>query len=151
LSADQTIGSSGVKFIGLGDTSNTHGVAAIPIPWDGYVTTIVGRSLEICDSGENIVFEIYLQSIGQAEEATGIFCTIDGDDATWNGQGCINTLPEEAVAALDLISVKVTNNGCPSTQVSAVIGFASGEGDLPPLPNALAPAIGKAKAKGKKN
>ena len=124
LSADQTIGSNGIKFIGLGDTSNTHGVAAIPLPWGGVITDIVGRSLEVCSGVENIVFEVWKQTLGVGPAvATAIKCTVV--DGAFNGQGCKMSDLGVLFDELDLVSVKVTNNGCPSTQVSAVIGFAS--------------------------
>ena len=132
LSADQTIGSNGDKFIGLGDTSNTHEVAAIPIPWDGHITTIVGRSSEQCTGDGTVVFTFWLERVGGDPFATDIVCTISAG-GPYEGQGCIASMESEDVMTLDLMSVHVDNNGCPSTQVSSVVGFASGSGPLPEL------------------
>ncbi len=132
MSADQTIGTTANKFIGLGDTSGSHGVAAIPIPWDGFISTLVGRSLEVCEDVETIQFEIWIEHLGEGEEphATGILCAVRGVGAVstdYEGQGCVAPASVYPVHQLDLISVNVINDGCPSTQVSAVVGFASGE------------------------
>jgi hypothetical protein len=77
-----------------------------------------------------LVFTVYLEHLGAAEEpfATGLTCTIVPGDLS--GQGCEFDFPVE-VHQLDLMSVNVINDGCPSTQVSAVVGFASGSGELP--------------------
>jgi len=129
LSADQTIGSTAEKYIGLGDTSGSHGVAAIPIPWDGYITTLVGRSLEVCEDSETLYFQVWLEHLGDNAEPGGTLldCTVIA--GVWSGQGCMEEADGQGIEvhALDLISVYVVNDGCPSTQVSAVVGFASGE------------------------
>ena len=97
FSADQTIGSNGDKFIGLGDTSNTHGVAAIPLPWGGELSDLVGRSLEVCSGDGQIVYTVWLQKIGHDAEPTDLRCTIVAGDPlppTYNGQACKISLAE---------------------------------------------------------
>ncbi len=152
FSADQTIGSNGDKFIGLGDTSNTHEVAAIPIPWGGYITTIVGRSSEVCTGNGQVVFTVWLEPVGEEPAATELVCTIEPGgpgDPYYGGQGCVATAPTIFVGQLDLMSVHVDNQGCPSTQVSAVVGFASGDGPLPPLDASVAAQTEQSSDQGK--
>jgi hypothetical protein len=131
FSSDQTLGSNEDAFIGQGNSANDHPAVAVPTPWDGVITNLVGRSVAICDEGETMVFTVYKQSVGEGELPTDteITCTInDPVVAAFNGQACQMVVPPaewETIDALDTLSVEVDNNGCGQSQVSAVIGFAS--------------------------
>ena len=142
VSSDQTIGTAGIKFIGLGDTAEAHDDVAIPLPYGGSITDIVART-EAAFSGDfdKIRFEVWLQrtTVGSAPFFTGLFCEVIS--TTFNGMGCTTTvapgsLPSLSFSPVDSVSVKVINgpNQIPdgdidwagiSTDVSATIGIAS--------------------------
>jgi hypothetical protein len=138
VSSDQTIGTAGIKFIGLGDTAGFHDDVAIPLPYGGSITDIVARTEAAFLSDTNkIRFEVWVQNTeGDPPEFTGLYCEVT--QATFNGKGCIATrIPgTHAFSPLDSVSVRVINgpnqiptNGTDwdgiSTDVSVTIGIAS--------------------------
>ena len=125
FSSDQNLGSSGDKFIGLGNNSGSHGDVGVPLPYGGDITRLVGRSTDVCEGSENIVFTVYKRSITDTTLAqpTSIACTIVA--GTLSGKACIFNTAPVPFAETDLVSVRVVNNGCPSPNVSAAVGFAS--------------------------
>ena len=143
FSSDQTIGSGGIKFIGLGDTSGSHAVTALPLAYSGYVTNLVVRtSAAFLDDEDKIRFEVWLEKTdGSAPYFSGLFCEIT--KTSFNGKGCkVRTEPgDEALLAVEemySISVRVINgpDQIPDgsidwdgiqTSVSALVGIATGE------------------------
>ena len=150
FSSDQTVGSAGIKFIGLGDTSNEHEVAALPLAYSGYVTNLVVRtSAAFLADDEKIRFEVWLEkNDGSAPYFSGVFCEITKD--TYLGKGCSVRIDPgtDSLMAIDVmysISVRVINgpdqiddgsidwSGI-QTSVSALVGLATGDLIPPELP-----------------
>ena len=130
VSSDQTIGTSGIKFIGLGDNAGAHDEVAIPLPYGGSITDIVARTEATFVGATKIRFEVWLQTTdGSAALPTGLFCEVTV--ATFGGNGCIMTAAPgtHPFSPVDSVSVKVINGPGASdglaTQVSATIGIAS--------------------------
>ncbi len=141
FSSDQSIGAGKSEYNGLGNTGGDHEDVAIPLPYGGSITDIVGRTDTAFEGNEGIRFEVWIQGTddsatnNKTPQFTGLFCEVT--EATFMGLGCAmrvdaGTIPFDVV---DSVSVFVINGPGDSkgqqTIASASVGFAT---TLNPLP-----------------